>query len=94
MDTKSFHLEHQPAPEGLLTGVSSKGEFHEITQSASEVLLAGAASTGEIYLEQQCASEGLLKGVSSKGAFHEAEFARSLGVNVSLRLRIKASFII
>ena len=29
MDTKSFHLEGQPAPEGLLKGVSSKGEFHE-----------------------------------------------------------------
>ena len=28
MDTKTFHLGGQPAPEGILTGVSSEGEFH------------------------------------------------------------------
>ena len=71
MDTKSFHLEHQPAPEGLLTGVASKGEFHEISQSASQVLLTGVTQTCEIHLEHQCAPEGILKGVSSKGEFHE-----------------------
>ena len=32
------------------TEVCSKGEFHEIVQSASEVLLAGVAVTGEIHL--------------------------------------------
>ena len=50
MDTKSFHLEGQPAPEGILTGVSPEGEFHEIIESASEALLTGVASTGEIHL--------------------------------------------
>ena len=71
MDTKSFHLKGQPAPEGLLEGVCSKGEFHEPSQSASQVLLTGGAATGEIHLETQCASEGILKGVSPKGEFHE-----------------------
>ena len=71
MDTKSFHLKGQPAPEGLLKGVSSEGEFHEITQSASQVLLAGVPRSREIHLEEQCASEGLLEGVTSKGEFHE-----------------------
>ena len=70
MDTKSFHLRSQPAPEGLLTGVSPKGEFHGITQPASGVLLAGVALTGEIHLETQCASEGILEGGSPKGEFH------------------------
>ena len=48
MDTKSFHLEHQPAPEGILKGVALTGEFHEnacndaeTTQAASEALLEG-----------------------------------------------------
>ena len=72
MDTKSFHLEGQPAPEGLLKGVTSKGEFHEIPESASQVLLRGGAPTGEIHLETQCASEGLLTGVAREGEFHEA----------------------
>ena len=44
-------------------GVSQKGEFHEITQSAPEALLAGVAPTGEIHLERQCASEGIVEGV-------------------------------
>ena len=71
MDTKSFHLGRQPAPEALLKGVSPKGEFHEIAQSASEALLTGVVPTGEIHLEEQCASEGILKGVVLKGEFHE-----------------------
>ena len=40
-----------------MKGVASKGEFHEITESASQVLLAGVASTREIHLKTQCASE-------------------------------------
>ena len=32
------------------TEVGSKGEFHEIVQSASEVRLTGVAVTGEIHL--------------------------------------------
>ena len=44
-------------------GVSPEGEFHEIVQSASEVLLTGVDWSREIHLERQCASEGLLKGV-------------------------------
>ena len=48
---------------GGRTEVCSKGEFHEIVQSASEVLLTGVAPTGEIHLEQQCASEGIVEGV-------------------------------
>ena len=66
MDTKSFHLEGQPAPEGILKGVASKGEFHEIVQSASEALLTGVAPTGEIHLQNQCATEGILEGKGSK----------------------------
>ena len=50
MDTKSFHLEGQPAPEGLLKGVSPEGEFHEIIEPASQALLAGVGMTGEIHL--------------------------------------------
>ena len=53
------------------TEVGSKGEFHEITKSASEVLLKWVASTREIHLRRQCASEGILKGVGPKGEFHE-----------------------
>ena len=83
MDTKSFHLEGQPAPEALLKGVSPKGEFHEIDKLASGVLLTGVPPTDKIHLERQCAPEALLEGVASEGEFHEAEFARSLGVNVS-----------
>ena len=52
-------------------GVGLKGEFHEIPQSASQVLLAGVAPTREIHLKQQPASEGLLKGVSPEGEFHD-----------------------
>ena len=66
----SFHLEQQPALEGLLKGVISKGEFHEIAESASQVLLAGVAPTGEIHLKNQCAPEALLTGVVPKGEFH------------------------
>ena len=69
--TGEIHLQNQCAPEGILKGVSSKGEFHEIIESASGVLLTGVTPTGEIHLEQQCAPEGLLKGVSSEGEFHE-----------------------
>ena len=72
MDTKSFHLRRQPAPEGILKGVSSEGEFHEIIESASQVLLAGVVPTRVIHLETQCASEALLEGVASKGEFHES----------------------
>ena len=71
MDTKSFHLEGQPAPEGLLKGVSSEGEFHETSKLASQVLLAGESSTREIHLKQQPAPDSLLTGVTSKGEFHE-----------------------
>ena len=71
MDTKSFHLEGQHAPEGRLNGGSPKGEFHESIKSASEALLAGVDTTGEIHLKSQCASEGILKGVGSEGEFHE-----------------------
>ena len=51
-------------------GVNPKGEFHEISKSASQALLTGVTTTREIHLETQCAPEGLLKGVSSKGEFH------------------------
>ena len=70
MDTKSFHLEHQPAPEALLVGVSPKGEFHETARPVSEALLIGVTPTREIHLKNQCASEGILEGVASKGEFH------------------------
>ena len=91
MDTKSFHLENQPAPEGILKGVASKGEFHEnafndaeTTQAASEALLAGVVLTGEIHLEKQCASEGILKGVIPEGEFYEAsaELVRQLVIRL------------
>ena len=84
MDTKSFQLRRQPAPEGMLTGVSSEGEFHEITQSASEALLAGVVLTGEIHLEKHCASEGILKGVIPEGEFYEAsaELVRQLVIRL------------
>ena len=52
-------------------GVAAKGEFHEPSQSASQVLLTGVAATGEIHLRNQCAPEGILKGVRSEGEFHE-----------------------
>ena len=71
MDTKSFHLEGQPAPEALLTGVGQKGEVHETTQSASAALLAGGSPTSENHLRRQHAPEGLLTGVGPKGEFHE-----------------------
>ena len=83
MDTKSFHLGRQPAPEGILKGVAAKGEFHAITQSASEALLAGGAATDEIHLKSQCAPEGLLKGVSPKGEFHRVEKPDRWGNNLS-----------
>ena len=51
--------------------MSPKGEFHEIIESAPEILLAGVVLTGEIHLEKQCASEGILTRVSSEGEFHE-----------------------
>ena len=70
MDTKSFHLERQCALEGILEGVGPKGEFHGITQPASEVPLVRVARTGEIHLRNQCAFEALLKGGVSKGEFH------------------------
>ena len=46
-----------------MTGVGSKGEFHEITKSAFEALLAVVDTTDEIHLEKQCASEGIVEGV-------------------------------
>ena len=71
MDTKSFHLENTPAPEGILKGVASKGEFHEnacndaeTTQAASETLLAeGTRNDAETT---QAASEALLEGGDPK----------------------------
>ena len=51
------------------TEVGSKGEFHEIVQSASEVLLTGVALRREIHLEQQCASEGIVEGVRLQGGY-------------------------
>ena len=48
-----------------------EGQFHEIIESASGVLLAGVASTGEIHLESHSASERILTGVVPKGEFHE-----------------------
>ena len=69
MDTKSFHLEGQPAPEGTLKGVGSKGEFHGIIRPASEALLTGVVPTGEIHLKNQCASEGIVEGVSLRGGY-------------------------
>ena len=61
--TGEIHLEEQCVFEGILEGVASKGEFHEIIESASEALLAGVDTTGEIHLERQCASEGIVEGV-------------------------------
>ena len=58
-----IHLETQCASEGILKGVGSKGEFHEIDKSVSQALLAGVASTREIHLKRQCASEGIVEGV-------------------------------
>ena len=52
-------------------GVASKGEFHEISKSASQALLTGVTPTGEIHLKNQCAPEGILKGGNSKGEFHK-----------------------
>ena len=57
------------ASEGILKGVGSEGEFHEIVQSASEVLMAGVARSREIYLKQQCASEGIVEGVTLRGGY-------------------------
>ena len=65
--TGEIHLKHQCASEGILKGGASKGEFHEIIESASQVLLAGVAPTGEIHLERQCASEGIVEGVGLRG---------------------------
>ena len=50
--------------------MSPKGEFHEIAQSASGVLLTGVAQSREIHLERQCASEVPVTGVVSEGEFH------------------------
>ena len=61
--TREIHLEKQCASEGILKGVRPEGEFHEITQSASEALLAGVALGREIHLENQCASEVPVTGV-------------------------------
>ena len=61
--TGEIHLKRQCAPEGLLTGGTRKGEFHEIAQPASEALLTGVALSREIHLERQCASEGIVEGV-------------------------------
>ena len=62
-----IHLETQCALEALLTGGSPKGEFHEIIESASQVLLAGVAPTREIHLEIQCALEVPVEGVRLRG---------------------------
>ena len=64
---REIHLETQCAPEGLLTGVDSKGEFHEIARPASEALLTGVAPTREIHLENQCTSEVPVEGVTLRG---------------------------
>ena len=61
--SREIHLKRQCASEGILKGVAPKGEFHEITESASELLLAGFAGTREIHLKSQCASEGIVEGV-------------------------------
>ena len=58
-----IHLERRCASEGLLKGVSPKGEFHETTRPAPEARLTGVAPTGEIHLKTQCASEGIVEGV-------------------------------
>ena len=60
---REIHLERQCASEGPVKGVAREGEFHEVTESASGVLLTGVASTGEIHLENQCASECPVEGV-------------------------------
>ena len=65
--TREIHLRNQCASESLLKGVSPKGEFHVIIESASKVLLAGVAPTREIHLRNQCASEGIVEGVTLRG---------------------------
>ena len=65
--TGEIHLETRCASEGILKGVASEGEFHEIIESASQVLLAGVAPTGEIHLKHQCASEVPVTGVRLRG---------------------------
>ena len=96
MDTKSFHLEHQPAPEGILKGVASKGEFHEnacndaeTTQAASEALLAGVtrndAETAQAF-GQDMGAAIRQKAISA----NLAEMLDKLGTNqvvVILRIR-------
>ena len=77
MDTNSFHLEHQPAPEALLKGVSPEGEFHGIPRPASEALLAGVASACEIHLKQHCAPECPVDGVDPEGEFHGGALKRA-----------------
>ena len=57
------------AGTGPLKGFAPEGEFHEIDESASQVLLTGVATTGEIHLKRQCASEGIVEGVSLRGGY-------------------------
>ena len=85
----SFHLRRQPAREGLLMGVASKGEFHEIIEPASEALLTGVIPTREIHLKKQCASEGILEGVSPKGEFHEGTISRFEASNLAPKCLVK-----
>ena len=68
-----------------MEGVSPEGEFHEITQPASEVLLMGVVPTGAIHLGNQCASEGILEGVASKGEFHGGALKRAETPNLPQR---------
>ena len=64
---REIHLAKRCAFEGILTGVASKGEFHEIPQSASKALLTGVARMREIHLAKRCASEGTVEGVTLRG---------------------------
>ena len=61
--TGEIHLETRCASEGILKGVVSEGEFHEIIESASQALLAGVPPTREIHHRNQCATEGIVEGV-------------------------------
>lgn len=54
MDTKSFHLRRASASEGILKGVSLKGEFHEPGVDKGAILEKGnhdelMAEKGEYY---------------------------------------------
>ena len=76
MDTNSFHLKQQPAPEALLKGVVLKGEFH-----LTVLMSAGTALMRTETAREVARPPGLSDGFMNRVVFAAVFFTNSVPDN-------------